>query len=95
MTEPSQVIVPPMPYLPVQADAELEKVVTLRRLGDGRTGLIAFTALDRLVDSCGNNQEWVLIHLSELDEINKRTPFDSVMLDPPVPASAVQNGKLA
>lgn len=57
MTEQTKMVVPPMLYLPVQDDAELEKTVALRRLVDGRIGLIAFTALDRLVSACGNNQE--------------------------------------
>ena len=95
MTEQPEMVVPPMLYLPVQNDSEFEKAVALRRLGDGRTGLIAFSALDRLVTACGDNQEWVLVHLSGLEEINEHTPFDTVMLDPPVPATAVRNGKLA
>ena len=38
MTEQPETIMPPMLYLPVQNDSEFEKVVALRRLGDGRTG---------------------------------------------------------
>ncbi|WP_424922760.1 SAV_915 family protein [Aeromicrobium chenweiae] len=30
-------------------------------LRDGRTALLAYTALDRLVDCCGDRQPWVLI----------------------------------
>lgn len=90
-----QTPVPPVLYLPVKDHPELEKVAVIRQLADGRSALIAFTALDRLVDACGERQEWVLVHLSELDEIRARTPFDVVAFDPVVPAEAVSDGRLA
>ncbi len=84
-----------MIYLPVQAAGQ-ERFVALRRpLADGRMSLIAFSALDRLVDACGDRQAWVCVNISETEDIRAETPFDVVVLDPDVPASAVRDGRLA
>jgi len=95
MDTPKKAIVPPVIYLPVQADAELGHLALRRNLADGRVGLIAFTALDRLIDACGERQAWVCVQISETEDIRARTPFDVVVLDPDVPVSAVREGRLA
>lgn len=95
MADAPPLIVPPVIYLPVRDDASLEKIAAMRKLNDGRMALLAFSALDRLVDACGPNQEWVVVNLGEVDEIKKQTPFDVMVLDPEVPASARQFGRLA
>ena len=95
MSTPPTTIVPPVIYLPVQADPELGHLALRRALADGRVGLIAFTALDRLIDACGDHQAWVCVHISETEDIRARTPFDVVVLDPDVPQTAIREGKLA
>ncbi|TGN31351.1 SAV_915 family protein [Aeromicrobium chenweiae] len=52
-------MVPPVLYVPGgRGVGRRHGVVGLR---DGRTALLAYTALDRLVDCCGDRQPWVLI----------------------------------
>lgn len=94
MTSVSEPIIPPVLYLPVREHPELGHVAEIRPLADGRTALISFTALDRLVDACGPEQPWRLVHLSELEEIKAQQPFEVVAFDPPVPPSAREGGRL-
>lgn len=95
MAEQPPMIVPPMVYLPVHDEPDLEKVAAMRPLADGRIALLAFSALDRLIGACGPHQEWVVVHLSEITQIKQRTPFDAMVLDPAVPAEAIRNGRSA
>ncbi len=52
-----------MLYVPVAdyGPDSAELTIDFRRMVDGRTALIAFTALDRLIDGCGSAQPWVLV----------------------------------
>ena len=48
---------PPVVYLPVaREDGPDGPLVELRCLDDGRTGLLVYTALDRLYRACGDYQ---------------------------------------
>lgn len=94
MTENEPPIVPPVLYLPVQKDAQDYPVAVIRPMADGKVALIAYTALDRLADACGPNQAWRLVHLSELQDIKDQQHFDVVAFDPPIPASALEGGRI-
>src|SRR5262245_295727 len=65
---------PPLSYLPAQqgtsddAEARLE----LRRLVDGRLAAMAYSTLERLVQSCGEAQPWVLLPTPVLEEYRER-----------------------
>ncbi|WP_156096606.1 SAV_915 family protein [Amycolatopsis jejuensis] len=81
---------PPALYLPTGAtgpttDGGTGANVELRRTPDGRTALVAFTALDRLVDCCGENQPWILINTEHLPRIHQARPYDVIVLDSEIP----------
>lgn len=78
--------VPPVLYLPVTGRgsgrfAEIE----LRRTNDGRTALLAYTAMDRLVTCCGPHQPWALMPTDRLGEIEQTQPYDVIHLDMAIP----------
>jgi hypothetical protein len=80
-------VIPPMLYVPVAdyaPDAE-DIVIDFRRIRDGQTALLAYSALDRLIDGCGPAQPWVVLPTSKLDEIKYHTPFDVLLLDVTIP----------
>ncbi len=78
---------PPALYLPTgPASAETEGAsIELRRTPDGRTALVAFTALDRLIDCCGEHQPWVLVNTEHLPKVHAANPYDVIVLDSPLP----------
>jgi hypothetical protein len=94
MTDSTPVIVPPMLYLPVIDHPEGGQYAVVREFEDGRTGLLAYTALDRLADKCGAAQPWILVSTSELGRIKDAQPFDIVAFDLDVPAALRPEGKI-
>ncbi|WP_449283329.1 SAV_915 family protein [Leucobacter sp.] len=90
------VIVPPVLYLPVVEgqDAPGQEFV-VRSLTDGRDGLLAYTALDRLVRACGEEQPWILLPIEELERVKQAQPFDVVAFDLDVPPTQRRGGRLA
>jgi hypothetical protein len=76
-------LVPPVLYVPRDGQTTDGDTVVLdyRTTRDGRTALLAYTALDRLVDCCGDRQAWVLIETSALDDIAEQQPYDLILLD--------------
>jgi hypothetical protein len=85
MTEPADVIVPPMLYLPVLEHPAGGSVAAVRSLQDGRIGLLAYTALDRLAAQCGSGQPWILVATSQVHRIREAQPFDVIAFDVVVP----------
>jgi hypothetical protein len=85
---PAKPLVPPMLYVPVAdyGSGSDELSIDFRRMVDGRTALIAYTALDRLIDGCGPAQPWVLLPTAQLSAIDERRPYDVIVLDATVPA---------
>lgn len=85
MTNPN---LPPALYLPTgPVDPVAEGAsIELRRTPDGRTALVAFTALDRLIDCCGVHQPWVLVNTEHLPKVHAANPYDVIVLDSPLPA---------
>lgn len=79
---------PPVLYVPcVEHVADIADVeFSLRATRDGRTALLAYTALDRLRDGCGADQAWVLLPLAGLSALHREHPWDLLVLDVVVPA---------
>ncbi len=92
---PQPPIVPPVLYLPVRPHPDHGTYPEVRPLKDGRRALLAYTALDRLASACGENQPWVLLHISDLAAIKAEYPFDLVAFDPQLPADLLSGGKIA
>jgi hypothetical protein len=95
MSETPRVIVPPMLYLPVVETLDGAQHAVVRDLVDGRTCLLAYTALDRLADKCGENQPWILISTSNLVKVKEEQPFDTIAFDLDVPIDLLSNGRIA
>jgi hypothetical protein len=74
-------------YLPtgVRWDDDTGAAIELRRTDDGRTALVAYSALDRLVDCCGEHQPWILVRTEHLPKIHEARPYDLIVLDTPLP----------
>ena len=88
-------IVPPVLYLPVTdlPDGQGQRFA-VHPLADGRMGLLAYTALDRLAECCGEQQQWVMLATPDLGRVKRVQPFDVVAFDAPVPASLRQAGRI-
>lgn len=66
----------------------------IRELKDGRLALLAYTALDRLLERCGPNQRWVLVRTPDLGRIKDEQHYDVVILDLEVPAQYRLDGAI-
>jgi hypothetical protein len=86
--------VPPVLYVPCASEEVDEDGPSLdmRRTRDGRTALLVYTALDRLVDCCGELQPWVLVETGKLDAINDAQPYDVIYMDMRIPESERRSG---
>lgn len=80
---------PPFLYLPCESPRPENGHLTvdLRRTHDGQVALLAYTALDRLVDACGQHQPWAVVPAERLTDVDRVTPFDLVLLDVVLPES--------
>lgn len=81
---------PPALYLPTgpvsgTTDGGTGANIELRRTPDGRVALVAFTALDRLIDCCGEHQPWIMINTEHLPKIHQVNPYDVIVLDSELP----------
>lgn len=81
---------PPALYLPTGStgpttDGGTGAAIELRHTPDGRIALVAFTALDRLVDCCGEHQPWILVNTEHLPKIHQVNPYDVIVLDSELP----------
>lgn len=86
-TAPSRPTVPPVLYVPTDGTTTEsgDARIALRTTRDGRTALLAYTALDRLVTCCGAEQPWLLVPTERLSEINATQAYDVVYLDLAIP----------
>ncbi|MFC4004169.1 SAV_915 family protein [Prauserella oleivorans] len=85
MTNPH---LPPVVYLPTGPHAgpdTAETHVQLRRTRDGRLALLAFSAVDRLVEGCGEHQPWMLVRTEHLPKLHESQPYDVILLDGAIP----------
>lgn len=84
---------PPVLYLPVHLDEEGQvSEVRLIELADGRVALLAYTALDRLVDGCGDAQPWALVDSSKVLPAGDGQPYDVRFLDVSLPDELRRTG---
>lgn len=76
-----------MVYLPSQrvSEGDHEAQLELRRLVDGRLAAVAYTTRERLIQSCGEGQPWVLLPTQVLEEYRERLGIDAVVLDAALP----------
>jgi SseB protein N-terminal domain len=80
---------PPMVYVPCTTPSPPGAdtlSIELLHLPDGRTGVPAYSALDRLVAKCGPHQPWVVMPSEKLDEVAEHVAFDFILLDVGLPA---------
>lgn len=78
---------PPVVYLPCAetvADPK-DARIDMRETRDGRTALLAYSALDRLRQCCGDKQAWVLMPTANLSQLQAARPFQLLMLDVEIP----------
>lgn len=82
----SEVVVPPVVYVPVESVPEGEEAdVIFRRTRDGEVALVLYTALDRLVDCCGPHQPWILMPTEKLAAVAEVQPYDLIFFDLEMP----------
>ncbi|WP_308248699.1 MULTISPECIES: SAV_915 family protein [unclassified Nocardia] len=78
---------PPVVYLPILS--EVDKVeqaqIMLRQTRDGRIACLAYSALDRLLECCGEDQPWMWTPVVALDALQGEQPFDLLLLDLDIP----------
>lgn len=78
--------VPPMLYLPTNGrGGERFAEIEMRRMHDGRVALLAYTAMDRLMNCCGPAQPWVVMETARLGELGQDQPYDVIFLDMELP----------
>jgi hypothetical protein len=83
-----------MLYLPVREVPGGGRIAEIRATEDGRRAMLAYTALDRLAEKCGDEQPWVVVPTTELDQILSEQPFDLVAFDAEIPATLRAGGRL-
>ncbi|MFV0286214.1 MAG: SAV_915 family protein [Demequina sp.] len=92
---PEQPLLPPVVYVPcvaevaMAADAQLE----YRRTKDGRSALLAYSALDRLRRGMGDTQPWAVMPTTTLEKVWEADGFDVVLLDIEVPEEHRREGQ--
>jgi hypothetical protein len=78
---------PPVVYVPCSpvAVGDEDLGVDLRPTRDGRLALLVYSALDRLVDYCGDEQPWVVMPTANLEKVRVETNFELILLDVVIP----------
>ena len=76
---------PPTVFVPSRRVSIGDGEVSLefRQLADGRTAMLAFSSLERLIVGCGRSQPWVSIRADRLPEL--REHFDLLLVDTELP----------
>jgi hypothetical protein len=59
--------------------------IELRLTPEGKTALIAFSSLDKLIECCGEHQPWLLVRTENLGTVHRGHPYDLIVLDTPLP----------
>jgi hypothetical protein len=84
---PSAVVIPPVVYVPCAptrpGDGEL--TVDLRQTRRGQLALLVYSALDRLVDCCGQDQPWTVMATTDLESVRVATGFEIILMDLEIP----------
>ena len=73
---------PPVVYVPTTDEPVVEaRRVLLHRVGDGRTALYTYSAIDRLHTWYLPDAPWLLCDVATLQRIHDETPYDLLFLD--------------
>jgi hypothetical protein len=54
--------------------------------------LLVYSALDRLVDCCGDKQSWAVMPTANLEKVRVETSFDLILLDVVIPEEFRRHG---
>lgn len=75
-----QPTLPPVVYAPT---FEFDGVTRIRmhEMGDGRTALFVYSAIDRLQAQYGDDASWVLLSVGDLQRAFDQAPYDLLLLD--------------
>ena len=78
---------PPVVYVPcAERVVNPEDVrIEFRQTREGKTAMLAYSALDRLHTCCGVGQPWFVIPTAGLEKLHSVQPFDLVLLDLVIP----------
>jgi hypothetical protein len=79
------ILIPPVVYVPCESSTADGLVVDLRTTKDGEIALIVYTALDRLIDCCGQHQPWAVLRTEELERVREETNFELLLFDLDIP----------
>jgi hypothetical protein len=63
----------------------------LRRTGDGRLVLVAYTSLAALVSCCGRDQPWVLVPVDWFERMRAECRFEAVCLNVVLPIESSED----
>ena len=85
---------PPFVYVPCELPpAEVETMMPVtRRLVDGGTGLILYTALDRLRRAQGVDRLWAVLDLPTLGRLHDLRRYDAFLVDDGLEATERAHG---
>jgi hypothetical protein len=85
---------PPVVYVPCSPVAMEDGTlsVDLRPTRDGRVALLVYSALDRLVGCCGDEQPWVVMQTANLEKVRVETNFELILLDVVIPDEFRRHG---
>ncbi|GAB1516841.1 SAV_915 family protein [Actinophytocola sp. KF-1] len=78
-------LIPPVVYVACDIADEKSFVPDLLRTADGRVAILAYSALDRLIECCGEHQPWAVMPTSGLEAVRAEVAFDVVALDVAMP----------
>jgi hypothetical protein len=86
---------PPYVYVPCSPirPGDTDLTVDLRRTRTGQVALLVYSALDRLVDCCGEAQAWTVFPATELEKIQEATGFELILLDVRIPEHLRRTGE--
>lgn len=78
---------PPVVYLPCAESVvdPNDARIDMRQTRDGRTALLAYSALDRLQHCCGEDQAWIVMPTAGLSQLQAAHPFELLLLDVEIP----------
>ncbi len=93
---------PPVVYVPCQQapatsddihdGSGSDVVVDTRQTKEGKTALLVYSAMDRLIDCCGDQQPWVVMPTKNLDKVNDSVGLDMILLDINIPEEKRRKG---
>lgn len=73
---------PPVVYVPTTDEAEPGfRQVLMHTMGDGRTALFVYSAIDRLFSFYRPGNAWIVCDVATLQRIHDETPYDLLFVD--------------